>query len=331
MLKTRDMKHRLIWLAVGVALFLGLVWYSGTSDLSRVLKADPVWLVGAFVSTVLITVFWARRWGLLASKLSGLSTVSGWWYYHCLILSRAVSLFVPENVGGLGTGTLSLRFSQGVPVTIGLYSLILDRLFDLLTALTLAVPAILFVLGIWPAIPLYALHISMLVLLWVILEVKHRTIAIFLLKGYSWLITVVSNIPVIGSRFQPLDIRQEELQSQLTAQDARKLYFNNLGKLLSVMLRWYCLALAFRLPVSFAWILFGTSIVQVCRIFSFTPGSLGVLEAGWYAVLSLGGVDGPLITAFLIGQRVLISVFLLILSAISQLVTFFWHSRLAPR
>lgn len=331
MLKTRDVKRRWIWLAVGLALFLGLVWYGGTSDLSRVLQADPIWLVGAFVSTVFITVFWARRWGLLASKLSGLSTVSGWWYYHCLILSRAVSLFVPESVGGLGTGTLSLRFSQGVPVTIGLYSLVLDRLFDLLTALTLAVPALLFVLGIWPAAPSCALYVLTLALLWVILEVRYRTIAIFLLKNYSWLITLVSGIPVVGSRFQPLDICQEELQSLLTAQDGRKLYFNNLGKLLSVVLRWYCLALAFRLPVSFAWILFGTSLVQVSRIFGFTPGSLGVLEAGWYAVLSLGGVDGPLITAFLIGQRVLISAFVLILSAASQLVTLFWHSRLAPQ
>jgi uncharacterized protein (TIRG00374 family) len=327
----RDAKHRLVWLAVGVALFLGLVWYGGTSDLSRVLEADPVWLVGAFVSTVFIIVFWARRWGLLANKLSGLSNVSGWWYCHCLILSRVVSLFAPESVGGFGTGTLSLKFSQGVPVTIGLYSLVLDRLFDLLTALTLVVPAMLFVLGIWPAIPLYALYVSILVLLWVILEIKHRTIAIFLLKGYSWLITIVSDIPVIGSRFQPLEICEEKLKSLLTAQDARKLYFNNLGKLLSVVLRWYCFALAFRLPVSFEWILFGTSIVQVSRIFSVTPGSLGVLEAGWYAVLSLAGVDGPLITAFLIGQRVLISAFVLILSAISQLVTFFGHSHLAPQ
>lgn len=331
MLKMRDVKYRLAWLVAGVVLFLCLVWYGGTSDLSRVMEADPVWLVGAFVSTVLITAFWARRWGLLANKLSGLSTVSGWWYYHCLILSRAVSLFVPESVAGFGTGTLSLRFSRGVPVTIGLYSLVLDRLFDLLTALTLTVPAILFVLGIWPAIPLYALYVSMLGLLWVILEVKHRTIAIFLLKSYSWLITIASDIPVIGSRFQPLEICEEKLKSLLTAQDARKLYFNNLGKLLCVVLRWYCFALAFRLPVSFAWILFGTSIVQISRIFSATPGSLGVLEAGWYAVLSLGGVDGPLITAFLIGQRLLISAFVLILFATSQLVTFFWHSRLASQ
>ena len=331
MLKMKDVKYRLVWLAVGVALFLGLVWYGGTSDLSRVLEADPIWLVGAFVSTVFITVFWARRWGLLANKLSGLSTVSGWWYYHCLILSRAVSLFVPESVGAFGTGTLSLRFSSGVPMTIGLYSLVLDRLFDLLTALTLALPAILFVLRIWPAIPSYALYISILGILWVILEVKHRTITIFLLKSYSWLITVGSDIPVIGSRFQPLEICEEELKSLLTAQDARKLYFNNFGKLLFVVLRWYSLSLAFHLPVSFAWILFGSSIVQVSRIFSVTPGSLGVLEAGWYAVLSLGGVNGPLIIAFLIGQRVLISTFVLILAATSQLITFFGHSRLAPR
>ena len=330
MLKMRDMKYRLVWLVVGVALFLGLIWYGGTSDLSRVLEADPVWLVGAFVSTIFLTIFWARRWGLLANKLSGLSTVSSLWYYHCLILSRAVSLFVPESVGAFGTGTLSLKLSRGVPITLGFYSLVLDRLFDLLTALTLVVPAILFILGIWPAMPSYALYILILGLLWGILEVKHRTVTIWLLKSYSWLITVGSGIPMIGSRFQPLEIREEELESLLTAQDARKLYFNNLGKLLFVVLRWYSLALAFRLPVSFAWILFGSSIAQVSRIFGVTPGSLGVLEAGWYAVLSLGGVDGSLIIAFLIGQRVLISIFVLILAMISQLVMGFWHSRLAP-
>jgi uncharacterized protein (TIRG00374 family) len=331
MLKTRDVKRRLVWLAVGVALFLGLIWYSGTSDLSRVLEADPTWLIGAFVCTIFITVFWARRWALLTNKLSGLSTVSGWWYYHCLILSRAVSMFVPESVGRFGTGTLALKLSQGVPVTIGLYSLLLDRLFDLLTALTLILPAILFVLGIWPAVFSYALHILILGLLWIILEVKHRTIIIFLLKSYAWLIAIGSNIPVIGSRFQPLEICEEELKSLPTAQDARKIYFNNLGKLVFAALRWYSLALAFHLPVSFAWMFFGSSIVQISRVFSFTPGSLGVLEAGWYAVLSLGGVAGPLIMAFLIGQRVLIATFVLILAAITQLVTVFWHGRLASQ
>jgi uncharacterized protein (TIRG00374 family) len=273
MLKTRGVKRRLVWLAVGVAIFLGLIWYSGTSDLSRVLEADPIWLIGAFVCTIFITVFWARRWALLTNKLSGLSTVSGWWYYHCLILSRAVSMFVPESVGRFGTGTLALRLSQGVPVTIGLYSLILDRLFDLLTALTLILPATLFVLGIWPAILSYALHILILGLLWVILEVKHRTITIFLLKSYAWLITIGSNIPVIGSRFQPLEICEEELKSLPTAQDVRKIYFNNLGKLVFTALRWYSLALAFHLPASFAWMFFGSSIIQISRVFSFTPGS----------------------------------------------------------
>jgi uncharacterized membrane protein YbhN (UPF0104 family) len=77
--------------------------------------------------------------------------------------------------------------------------------------------------------------------------------------------------------------------------------------------------------------LFGLPIVQISRVFSFTPGSLGVLEAGWYAVLSLGGIDGSLIIAFLIGQRVLISTFVLILAAVTQLVTVLWHSRLAPQ
>ena len=327
----RDVKYRLIWLAVGVALFLGLVWYGGTSDLSRVLEANPSWLVGAFASTVFLTVFWTRRWGLLANKLSDSSAVSGWWYYHCLILSRAVSLFVPESIGAFGTGTVSLRFSGGVPMTIGLYSLVLDRLFDLLTAVTLAVPALLFVLGIWPAIPSYALYISILGLLGVILEVKHRTITIWLLKSYSWLIRVGAGIPVIGSRLQPLEIHEEDLESLLTAQDARKLYFSNLGKLLFVVLRWYSLAMAFRLPVSFAWILFGSSVVQISRIFSVTPGSLGVLEAGWYAVLSLKGIDSSLIIAFLIGQRVFISTFVLILAVITQLVTVFWPSRLASQ
>lgn len=331
MLKTRDAKRRLVWLAVGVAIFLGLIWYSGTSDLSRVLEADPIWLIGAFVCTIFITTFWARRWALLTNRLSGSSTVSGWWYYHCLILSRAVSMFVPESVGRFGTGTLALRLSQGVPVTIGLYSLVLDRLFDLLTALTLVLPAILFVLEIWPAVFSYALYILILGLLWVILEVKHRTITIFMLKSYAWLITIGSNIPVIGSRFRPLEICEKEFKSLPTAQDMRKIYFNNLGKLLFVVLRWYSLALAFHLPVSFAWMFFGSSIVQISRVFSFTPGSLGVLEAGWYAVLSLGGVDGPLIIAFLIGQRVLIATFVLILAAITQLVTVFWHGRLASQ
>jgi uncharacterized membrane protein YbhN (UPF0104 family) len=52
-------------------------------------------------------------------------------------------------------------------------------------------------------------------------------------------------------------------------------------------------------------ILMGMPVGQLSYLFAVTPGGIGIFEAGWFAVLTLAGCVGSMVTIFLVAQRVI--------------------------
>jgi hypothetical protein len=88
--------------------------------------------------------------------------------------------------------------------------------------------------------------------------------------------------------------------------------------LLSARLFYISQALHLSLPWSL--MAMGACVTQLTLIFSFTPGSIGFLEGGWTAVLSLAGLPPGQIILFLIGRRAFTVAFVLI----DTLLAFGW-------
>jgi len=64
----------------------------------------------------------------------------------------------------------------------------------------------------------------------------------------------------------------------------------------------------------------GVAVTQLALVFSVTPGSLGFLEGGWAAVLSVSGLTVGEFATFVIGRRAYVLVFTLI----GTLTAFAW-------
>jgi uncharacterized protein (TIRG00374 family) len=77
-----------------------------------------------------------------------------------------------------------------------------------------------------------------------------------------------------------------------------------LTRYLLVIARLHLLILALGLSIPLSVLLPGIIVAQASLIFAFTPGALGILEGGWYMVLSAVGVPQIDRSTFLIGQRV---------------------------
>lgn len=310
--------RHLFQLSIGLLLFGLMIWYGGTSELAGLLEADLFYIAIAFLVTLVMTTISAARWGVVVDALGGEKACTLREYYHYFILSRATSLILPSTIGDFGVRTISLKLAHDFSALMGLYSVLLDRLFDLLNLLLVGLPATLFFSRVWPASWSYALVILMLSGFWAIFETRYKEIITHLIRGYLWLLRSFSRIPIVGSRWEARWLGDSGVDRPFVGIESRKLYRYTLIKLLLGALRVYLLALAFHLRIPFSWIFFGMALVQLGVILSITPGGLGLVEMGWYAILTLAGLETPLVVGFLVGRRVLTALFLVVLALASQ-------------
>ena len=68
----------------------------------------------------------------------------------------------------------------------------------------------------------------------------------------------------------------------------------------------------FKIDLEFIQIFFGTGVAQIGNLLGLTPGGLGLVEAGWTGVLHYHAVPAAKIAAFLVSQRILILLMVLI-------------------
>ena len=98
-------------------------------------------------------------------------------------------------------------------------------------------------------------------------------------------------------------------------------YLFAISKFLFTVIRFVFLAMALDMQVSPLIFLLGAPMGQLSFLLAFTPGGLGIFEAGWYAVLAQAGVPDNHISPFLIEQRVFTTLFVGILALLSNLAS----------
>ena len=67
-------------------------------------------------------------------------------------------------------------------------------------------------------------------------------------------------------------------------------------------------------------ILISIPIAQLSLFLAFTPAGLGIYDFGWYGALKLSGVPDSEIIPFVLGQRVFLTVFTLIIMVITLIL-----------
>jgi uncharacterized membrane protein YbhN (UPF0104 family) len=190
----------------------------------------------------------------------------------------------------------------------GMYASLLERLIDLVTGIFLALPFVLrFSLGGEPFSGAYLLLYGVILVIWGLVTVRYFTP---MLAGVG---SVTKRMLSLLERLRfsavkrfgdSLNSALEPLQTANRGANAVAFMMYTVCKLLLMSGRLFLLSHAFSVPISWEFFLLGVPVVQLALLFSFTPGSLGFLEIGWIAVLSLQGVSTDKILTLLLGLRV---------------------------
>jgi uncharacterized protein (TIRG00374 family) len=221
---------------------------------------------------------------------------------------------MPKDVSLVSVRTYYLKQHENLPLSASLFSVALDRLFDLVVFLVVVIPSLLFVMRILsPATSFMVMGLSVGALL-LILRWKGEEIFHLLVRFYRKILT----IPVIRNRMR---VEQSEIQGEysLGQNGFYTVLTWSVGTYLLLVLRFFFTGLALSVDLSLLQSLFVIPVIQISGIINITPGSLGVLELGSWGALLLIDVPKDQILRFVIGQRVLLTAVLLLLILLNHL------------
>jgi uncharacterized protein (TIRG00374 family) len=305
-----------------VAVLISILLYFGdVSGLSHLPAVHWPSILFVFLTTGGSILIHNLRWTSIVQAMvnSSDSKINFFQFFRWLLNSYALGTLIPSDISLAGVRTLYLNRTQILPLSASFFSVLLDRFFDLIVLLALVPPAILFVLKLANATEALSLlglilaAISVFVL-WKKEKGLDALIRIYR-SGMEWLL----RLPVLGKWMGEKWKRGSE-QTSFKGGSIHQLMGWSLIKYLLLVLRFYFTGQAFGVEFSFLQGFFFIPFIQLVSMFNLTPGGLGLVEMGSYGALMLMGVPESKIMVFVIGQRVLASVFTIGLALMSQLI-----------
>lgn len=302
--------------AVGLILFAVIIWLGGGLDsLHQLTQIQIAPLLLGFLATIGINASVAFRWGTLANTLAG-RRVTGWFeYFHYFVIGGALGFVLPKDLPDIGGRALWLNQRHDLPLTQASASVVLDRLFDLLSSAAFALAAIPFFVGFVDAVTGLLLMGAAVLIVGGLLLVAYRPLMNLAAWGMNLGIHLVNLVPGLRKR-QPKKLDFVDLDRGVTL----KVYLLTVLKFFFTASRLALFAWALNLPISPLLFFIGLPVAQMSYVFAFTPGGLGILEAGWLAILTLGGVSTQDGSLFVVGQRILLYILYAILTLVSQVI-----------
>jgi uncharacterized protein (TIRG00374 family) len=318
--------RNIVFLGLGLTLFSIFVYQSGIDGLSRFGQLRIVPLCGIFFATFGITWCLVGRWGTLTNAVGG-GRVAGWLdYYHYFIIVRALGFILPKDATDLAGRAVWLCRSHDISLSQSGTSVFLDRIFDILL-LAVFLPSVLpYWLNWAKASVTIGFMLGFCIVVAVLLFFSYKT----LLSVVAWILNSGFRLVqyIAWSKKKPPTVLN---LTTLKRSTVLKAYFFSLAKFVFTAGRLILFAITLNIPISPSLILLGTPIGQLTYLFAFTPGGLGIFEAGWIGILKLANVKTDYAMAFVVGQRVLTVITIGILALLSQAVFVARRYRLANK
>jgi uncharacterized protein (TIRG00374 family) len=310
-------KKHVMWM-VAVVLMAGLVYW-GRHDLDKIWDLDPIMIAVCFGCTAGIAVTSALKWKLSLDSLgeAGASHFGSLLYYF--MCGRAVGLVLPMDASDFGVRTMSLKFDHSVSIGRASYSVYLDRTFDVIVAGLFLVPSVLYMSGAISASTGIILFIAAFVLgliCFTFLVDRSTRLVAFVFRV---LFRAVCRIPWVGKRVE-FETESKLLAGGDFASVAAALYVLSGAKFLLTAMRFVVIAVAMGMSLGFEGILLFVPGAQFAALLAITPGGLGIADWSWSGLLYKIGADKHMIVPYLVSLRVVITLSILVLAALSRLL-----------
>ncbi len=320
-------RNRILSWSINLAgiLILALILYmGGTEAWQQIVRADWRYLLAALAVTLLWNLAAAYRWSLIAGEISteaGQCPFPYYFTYH--MIGMLTGQVVPITVGMLGGRPVALSLSRGISLKRSALSVLLDKLFDLLLALLLVAPVAVYLVG-GISLPLaFGLMGGLALVGAVLLGWKYERVLGLAARTASRLSRPLARLPILGPRLAhriPAQLDHLADERLVTNRSAVSAFLLTVVMYSLLSARLFYISQALRLEIPWYLLATGACVAQLAVVFSVTPGSLGFLEGGWWAVLSLAGLTQEQFTFFVIGRRA----FVLALTLVGTLVSFAW-------
>lgn len=313
-LTRRKISANLILTACGVGLFwvFAEIGFSGEWGGVASIKVGPA--LGFFAFTILGLLCCGLRWSILTSRITGGVSVRFSRLLHYLLMSRVAGFILPKGITDIGSRSVLLNHFHAVGISRAATSVLVDRVLDLVTIVTLLVFSLPFWLG-WTGF-LATLYLELLgaTAAGVLVYFAFGRLVRFCIRCLHAMRRLVR-----GGKETTEAIPADEGEVEIGGRPKISLYALSLAKVGCNAARYVFLAQALNLAIDPALVMLSTPAGQTAYMVSLTPGGIGIVESGWFAVLTAGGVSSGQAGAFVVAQRILTTAVLGTMAALSWL------------
>jgi len=320
------------WVLVAVFLFV-LITIGDVSELMRLPKIRWSFVLLAFLSTVGSTLIHNLRWMAIVkgvSKGSAELRRDFFRFYRWLLNSYAIGTVIPNDISLAGVRTYYVNRSQNLHLPAALFSVLLDRFFDLVVFFVLALPSFIMITKVGGEIE--ALSILGLLMGATLLSIfwKKGEAIEFLIRLYRHGTDLLLKLPIIGKRVGG-KWKETLGKSSFSEGSVYQMMGWSFLKYLLLSLRFYFTGRALGVKFPFLQGVFFIPFIQLVGMLNVTPGGLGVVEMGSYGALILMGVSESKGMVFVVGQRILLSCITISLALAIHFIFFMRSRRLGER
>jgi uncharacterized protein (TIRG00374 family) len=318
LMRGRFFKIILQW-GLGLLLLLLLFVFGDVRQITRLPEIHWGYVFVVFLCDLGFSFSHNFRWKEIVENLSARKGGDFFFLYRSLIDSYAVGRLIPMDVSLIGVRSYYLNRYRNMPMSMAVFSVLLDKFMDVVIFLLMAVPSFLLItrtVSVGGSFLILGLLLvgQVLVLFWK----KGETFRLLFSFYRTFVVRWCSKIPFLGIRMkEDAEGIGENVHFPLSS------VFRTMGwnyvKYISFCLRFYFTGQALGVPFSMLETFFFIPVVQASGFVSITPGGLGVIELSTYGALFLMRVPPSQILIFVFGQRILLTLIFLCLFVLIRL------------
>lgn len=288
-------------LVLGIVIFVSLIALIGDAkDFARLLEVDWYWVGIVVALTFIINILASWRWHLLLKSLSDKSDVFS--ILRFFIMGRAVGHSTSMVAGDLGSRYVYFT-SRDIGFKDGALTILVDKFLEGLLFLCVGVVFVAVIaLGGTDGLMLFPVAFSVVIFF----------AAMWVMPG---LLSLTGKfLPNKVGRLISNEDGENRLNSIVTGNNRFILFLFTVGKYVTSTFRFFVIMKICGIGLPFAAVFLGTSAAQLGLVLGLTPGGLGFVEAGWAGALHYLGIGASLTATFLLTQRILIYVSVMVLA-----------------
>jgi uncharacterized protein (TIRG00374 family) len=305
--------------ALIVIAFAGLLlWRGHLSQLDQIaeVKIGPIALV--FIATVLLMALSALKWWLLVSGIHPDVSFPPFDFFRVVVIGATVGMVIPQDLAAISSRVTYLRGIRSLSLENSTYSVLLDRWLDLIALLLLVPVSILYVvgfLGLWAAL----LSNLALMLLLIFSSAFWPSITTLLFTRTFNLLNRVYKFIFRRKKSYPSAINST-IDQNSTGDRAILILMLSFARVAVVGARALFAMWAIGIDFDIFKVLAIVPISQLALIIPITPGGIGIYDASWYGLLTLGGVTPTEGILFVLLHRILIIISLVGLLVLTEVL-----------